>query len=370
MLVTAQARIRTDYDNKRITPILWMLSSVANYAPLALLTWIAVKDASPLLVVGVWYVITAVVEIAMTQTAARRSRSGNSWISHLKSIPRKHLAALILCQFDWLMFAAAMTLADALIVTMVTEFWPMILAAAMLLPVYKRSAGHVLNPGEGRSSVQVISWMLVGGLGVMLTLFSEQGTLTVWTAASFGGALLAASAALLGALGVLFMVLIGQAASSTASSATEATQVSIAANAIGQFLIGVAIILAAAVLGHADDISASTMLIAVCLGILNSLAKWSLMRSSHAAVSVSAKFAAQINGMLYATPVLSLVLLTVFGASEIMHPAVFAVGAGIVIAANVAMHARAQPPPEQNLPLPASSDTPACGREADRGLPM
>ena len=322
--------------------IVWMLGAVGGYALLPWMVWAGVQDMSPWLFTAVWYVAYGVLYATVRQITADYGERGDGWLvmlADLRAAKRVLVGLLALFQMAWLLFAAAVVLADPSVVTVIFESWPMLFGLITVSNAWREWMldGDEPDLNDQQSGVAPMLLMLVVGVvGVGLVVFSDAESLT-WSGQAPFGLLLAGVAALAGAAGAATQQAIGEKQQHV--TRRDLTAVSTSGNAAAQ-LLAVPLLWVVAVVVSEGDLQFTTrgMLLSVAAGAAQMAGNWCLHHANHLAREAHGKTAASINSLYYLVPVAALLLLAAFADTDIDRPDLLIAGVAGVVAVNMILH--------------------------------
>ena len=330
-----------------------MLVAVAGFALLPLLIWLGTRDMSVWVFVGMWYALRGtfwlgIAQIGFPRTADRRrdiASGGVVMLKDLKVIKVKYLIADIVCSLEWIIFAAALTLADPSVVTVVFELWP-ILFALLTFSSYWRRYGLKENKNqqsnkESESRVSMMMVMLVvGAVGTTLVVLSdsEEG-LFGWDQRALLGLLLAVLAAVFAAISTMIDQLMGIDQKTTAGPNRVAAFTAVSGTAFVRSLlvpvfIGIGLLFA----DSGDTYTQFGLMIVVCVGFVHIIAHWCLIYALNLASEKYKRETASINTLYYMRTIVALLLLAGFAGTDIARPDLLIAGTIVVVAVNMVMH--------------------------------
>ena len=337
------------------SPVLWMTAAVVAYSTLPVFIWAGTRDMSPWLFVAVWYAARVPFWVALAQTGwpktAERNNDleagGLAVLKDFKVIRLQYLAPTAVCTFQWALFAWAVTLVDPSVVTVVFEAWPVLFGLLTLttywnVRVFDGSKGP--QESEEQPALSRVSTMLVlltvGAAGVALVVLSDnEGGLSAWTLQAWFGLLLGIAAAVLAAAHVMFTQLMG-ADQRPDSLNRHRAFVSVSGNVVVQLLTSPVFIVVGIVASAESGwgFTASGLMFALCVGLVQSIAEWCFDHASHLARDEYGQEVAKVNSLYYATPIVSLLLLAGFADIDIARPDLLIAGTIVVVAVNMVLH--------------------------------
>ena len=322
--------------------IVWMLGAVSGYALLPTMVWAGVQDMSMWLFAAVWYVAYTMLYATARQITADHSERRDGWLvmlADLRATKPVLVGLLTLFQMAWLLFAAAIVLADPSVVTVIFESWPMWFGLITVSKAWREWMldGNEPDLNDQRSGLAPMLIMLaVGVASVALVVFSDAESLT-WSQQAPFGLLLAGVAALAAAAGAATQQAIGKKQQHATNR--DLTAVSTSGNAAAQ-LLAVPLLCVVAVVVSAGDPQLTTraMLLSVAAAAAQMAGNWCLHRANHLARETHGKTAASINSLYYLVPVAALLLLAEFADTDIDRPGLLIAGVAGVVAVNMILH--------------------------------
>ena len=291
---------------------------------------------SPWLFVAIWYAARGFFHFSFTRS---------SLLKDLKVIKRKYIILAAICALQWPFFAVAVTLIDPAVATVLFGAWPVFFGLLTLTRFWRKHAlketQHKQDNQETKSKIIAMLVMLVfGAAGVSLVVLSDnEAGLSGWTRGAAIGLFLAGLSALFTAGSSMTTNLMGAdqkpSLPKRESAAVGVSGLTCVRLVLAPVLIGFGLLI------DADmrwGITASGLSFALCTGILNPIANWCFQHALHFARDEHGREAAGVNALYYLQPVISLMLLVVFGATDIARPDLLIAGAAGAVAVNMVLH--------------------------------
>ncbi len=330
-----------------------MLAAVVGYALLPLLIWLGTREMSVWVFVAVWHASRGGLWLGITQAGflktedCRRDMSSGGVVmfEDLKVIKIRYLIADIVCSLEWVLFAAALTLADPSVATVVYELWA-ILFALLTFSSYWRQYGLKENesqqpPTESKSRLLMMLVMLALGIvGVALVVFSnnEEGLLG-WDQRALLGLLLAVLAAVFAAISTMIDQLMGIDQKTNCEPNRFAAFTALSGTTFVRSLLAPVFIVVGLV--STDPRQAYTavgLMVAVCTGFVHIISHGCFINAFNIATRKYKREAALINSFRYMTTIIALLLLAGFADTDIARPDLLIAGAAGVVAVNMVLH--------------------------------
>ncbi len=270
---------------------------------------------------------------------AKADRRGVAMLEDLRATKPGYLAAAVVGNLTWLLFAAALTLTDPSVATVVFEFWPVFFGLYTLTGFW-RNRMLSASEREDRRLGSMLIMLIVGSAGVALVVFSDQEVgLSNWTLTAALGVVLALAAGALAAAADANATIMG-ADQRDPKSLRDRTSVSSSGNAAAQ-LVWVPVFLAIGLVVGGDSdgrFTANGLALAALAGFFHVVAGWSFVRALHLATDDHGHKAAGITTLYYLTPVAALLLLAAFADTDIVRTDRLIAGAAGVVAVNMVLH--------------------------------
>ena len=318
----------------------WMLGAVGGYALLPWMVWRGVQGLSPWMFISVWYIAYGVLYVIVRQiTANDGERNDGGWVilADLRAAKGVLIGLLALFQMAWLLFAAAVVLADPSVVTVIFESWPMWFGFITVNNAWRKWMSDGDEPGlndQQNGVVPMLLMLALGVAGVGLVVFSDAESLA-WSGQAPFGLLLAGVGALAGAAGFATQQAIG--VQQQQATRRDHTAVSASSVAAAQLLVVPLLCIVAVVLSDPLFMTCGVLL-SVATGGIHAASNWCLHRANHLAREAHGKTAASINSLYYLVPVAALLVLAAFADTDIDRPGMFIAGVAGVVAVNVILH--------------------------------
>ena len=288
---------------------------------------------------GVLHFVFVQIQQAFRVGDAKADRRGVAMLEDLRAAKGGYLVTAVVGNLTWLLFAAALSLTDPSVATVVFEFWPIFFGLYTMTGFWRNK---MLDDAEreDRRLGSMLVLLVVGSVGVALVVFSNQeAALSDWTLESALGVLLALAAGALSAAADINAAVMG-VDQHKAVSPRDRTSVSSTGNAAAQLiLVPVFLIIGLAVSGDSGwGITTSGLLLALCAGFFHAIGAWAYLRAIHLATDDHGHKAAGITTLYYLTPVAALLLLAGFAGTDIVRTDRLIAGAAGVVAVNMVLH--------------------------------
>ena len=313
-----------------------MLVAVACYVGLPLTIYNGVQSTGPLLFTAVSYLLGCGL-YAVAALAPRIGEPGVKTSQMVSAVEPRHLLSMTVLKCDWVVFAAAIALAPAAVVTIVFEMWPVLFAVLCLTGWWRRR----MHGGErlDRSvAATTLAFMTIGIAGVALAVMSDAGSGS-WSRTAAAGTAMAAFAAAMTASEAAAAQMMGK--HQRGERAVSATQVSAVGDALSKALLGGLMLAAVGVwrlVGGNLEASWSGLRWAAVAAVLQTGGKWLFMHANHLAREREGQSAPQINSLYYLVPVGAVILLAWLADSTVVRPDLLICGLAGVVAVNMVMH--------------------------------
>ena len=317
-------------------PAWFMLGSVGCYVGLPLTIYWGVQTTSPLLFTAVSYLLGCGVYTAAVQ-ASRTVERGFKMAQLVSAVKRRYLLSDTLLLSNWFLFAAAVTLAPATIVTVLFELWG-VLFAVLCLSGWWRRRMHDSQVLDRSAATTTLIFMTVGFVGVALAVLSDAGSQD-WSWAATVGIGMALLAAATTAAATAVEQMMGKRQHGTKN--LPETQVSTAGEALSRGSLGGLMLAGTAVwwlTGGPIEASWSGLRMAVLAAGLDTCGNWLFQHANHLARHREGQSAPQINSLYYLVPVGAVALLAWLTDSAVARPALLICGVAGVVAVNMVMH--------------------------------
>ena len=317
-------------------PVRFMLVAVACYVGLPITIYWGVQGTSPLLFTAASYLLS----FGIYTAAIRVPRTGEPGLkmNHLRSaVEPRYLFGLTVMLSNWFLFAAAIALAPAAIVTILFELWPVLFAVLCLSEWWRR---QMLNSKrlDRSAAVTTLVFMTVGIGGVTLAVLSDAGS-QAWSWAATIGIVLAVLAAAMTAAETAAAQMMGKR--QRGNRGLPLAHVSAAGNALSKAILGS---LAWAGLGVWQlagghlDVSWAGLWWAAVAAVLQTGGNWLFQHANHLAREHEGQSAPQINSLYYMVPVGAVAMLAWLTDSAVARPDLLICGVAGVVAVNMVMH--------------------------------
>ena len=313
-----------------------MLVAVGCYVGLPLTIYNGVQTTSPLLFAAFSYLLGCVAYATAVQMS-RAEEGGVTMLRLLAAAKRRHLLSMGALECSWFLFAAAIALAPAAVVTILFELWPVLFAVLCLTGWWRRR----MHPDEllDRSvAAATLTFMTAGIAAVALAVLSDTGSQSWSWQATFGVAM-AAVAAVAVATAVAVAQVMGEHQRHGSDEAPS--DVSSAGTMAARGLLAGAVLAVLAVwrlAGGPLDVSWNGLGWAATAATLQTGGTWLYVRSLHLAREHGGQSAPQINSLYYLVPVGAVVLLAWLTDSTVARPDLLICGVAGVVAVNMVMH--------------------------------
>ena len=317
-------------------PVWLMLASVACYVGVPLTIYWGVQGTSPLLFVAVGYLFG----FAMYATAVQMSRAGEAGLVMarlLSAVKRRYLFGMAVLECGWFLFAGAIALAPAAVVTILFELWPVLFAVLCLTGWWRRRMHHDQTLDRSAAAV-TLTFLTVGIAGVALAVLSDTGSQS-WSWQATVGVVMASLAAATASAETAVAQLIGK--HQRHGSAEDPAHMSAAGTVLARGLLGAAVLtvlVAWQTAGGPLDVSWAGLGWAAATAALQTGGAWLYHRSLHLARDHGGQNAPQINSLYYLVPVGAVVLLAWLTDSAVARPDLLICGLAGVVAVNMVMH--------------------------------
>ena len=274
---------------------------------------------------------------AEVSDASRADSEGLAAVRLLSAVKLRYLLSLTALKSDWFLFAAAIVLAPAAVVTILFELWP-VLFAVLCLSRWWRRRMHNDETLERSVAAATLTFMTVGIAGVTLAVLSDTGS-QAWSWSATAGVVMAAFAAVLVSTGAATEQLMGK--HQRHGRREEPADVSAAGTVLARGLLGAAVL---AVLGMwrltggGLEVSWSGLCWAAAAAALQTAGTWLFLRALHLAREHGGQSAPQINSLYYLVPVGAIMLLAWLTDNAVARPDLLICGVAGVVAVNMVMH--------------------------------
>ena len=317
-------------------PVWYMLASVVCYAGVPLTIYLGVQTTSPLLFVAVGYLLS----VGIFAAAVQMPMAGASelTVARLLSAMRpRYLLSLAVLKCDWFLFAGALALAPAGVVTILFEMWP-VLFAVLCLSRWWRKRMHSEQNLDRSAAAATLTFMTVGIAGVALAVLSDAGSQS-WSWSATVGVVLAGLSSATSTAAVAAEQLIG--ARQRDGSTEDPADVSAAGTVLARGMLGGAVlvvVVAWRLAGGPLDVSWEGLGWAAAAATLQTGGTWLYHRALHLARDIGGQSAPQINSLYYLVPVGAVILLAWLADSAVARPDLLICGVAGVVAVNMVMH--------------------------------
>ena len=313
-----------------------MLGSVACVVGLPLTIYWGVQSTAPMLFTAVSYLLG----FGVYATAVQVFRPGSPGLvmARLLSAMRlRYLLSLAVLDSSWFLFAAAIAVAPAAVVTILFELWP-VLFAVICLSRWWRGRMHDGEALDRSVAASTLTFMAVGIAGVSLAVLSDTGSQS-WSWQATVGVVMASLAAAAVAAGAAVAQMIGR--HQMHGICEEPADVSAAGTVLSRGLLGGAMLVVLVVwrlAGGPLDVSWAGLGWAAATAALLTGGMWLHHRALHLAREAGGQSAPQINSLYYLVPVGAVVLLAWLADSTVARPDLLICGVAGVVAVNMVMH--------------------------------
>lgn len=297
----------------------------------------------PLVFVGTWYVIGAIVHGIGMQVLRRDEREDKIpvVVVDVRSVMPLYFWSLALLRAEWFIFAAAIALAPAVTVTIIFESWPVVFA----LLTFTRWWRNKMLEGEDldrSAAISTLALMTVGVSGVALVILSEVQAIS-WTLLSLVGIILAIFATIATATGGIVSQVLGAThkGHDRNDGSTETAHISTSAEALGRGIIGCLILLIFLfwwLVGGSASVSWAGVIYATVTSLVHVIGNWFFQHANHMSRTVFRQRGARVNSLFYLVPAVAIVLLQWRADTEITRLDFLIIGVAGVVAVNMVVH--------------------------------